>query len=142
MAKLNIFNDIAKYRIGGRVQIFGGKKIKVNKCIVSLDVCSLYPYVMGIAPNYYPCGEIVETANFKPDKLGFYWCNINQSELKKKNLMNIIPKKCKGENDWEFEGDLTNYYLSTVDIELLQKYNVKLEIKNGIYFTDKIKGCD
>lgn len=139
--KLDYYKDILKYKCAGRVELFNGVK-EFDKMLHSFDVCSLYPYVMAILNVYYPCGELIETDKYKKDKIGFYYCDIDQSNLKKKNLPNIYPEKTETENIWNSEKILENYLISSVMIEQLKKYKCKVVIKNGFYFTDKIKSCD
>ena len=142
---LKQYEDLQKFKTAGRVEIFGEKPIFLtDEEIVSMDVCSLYPYIMAIIDIYYPCGEIIETDTYINDKIGFYYCNIDQTMLKKNNLPNILPEKTKTENDWVSKNILCNYLISNTTIELLKSYEnigVKCEILNGFYFTDKIKGC-
>jgi len=143
---LQQYEDLQKYKTAGRVEIFGDKPIFLSdEEIVSMDVCSLYPYIMSILNVYYPCGEIKETNIYIKDKIGFYYCNIDQRALKTNNLPNIIPEKTKTANDWSSNKILNNYLISNISIELLKSYEnigVKCEVLNGFYFTDKIKGCE
>ena len=136
------YTDLQKSKIAGRVELFNGVQ-KVVERLVSTDVCSLYPYVMSVAPVYYPCGEKIDTDKYQgSDVIGFYYCDIDQSNLKASNLPNIYAKKSAIENDWGYNGILENYLISNVMIELLLKYNCKVVIKNGFYFTEKKKSCD
>lgn len=140
--KYDHYKDILKYKCAGRVELFNGVQ-KVNERLVSTDVCSLYPYIMGVHDCYYPTGEIVETTEYisSDDKIGFYYCNIDQSNLKAENLPLIYPEKTEIENNWAHDKILKNYLISNVMIDLLLKYNCKVEILNGFYFTDKMKSC-
>ena len=167
------YKDILKYKCAGRVEMFNGVQ-EVHERICSLDVCSEYPYVMSVMEGgYYPCGSIVETDQYVEDKIGFYYCDIDQSiltkgftediktnlhkyqyeNLKKGNLPKIYPYKNYKQNkdgsdgalqgnDWTHDKVLKDYFISTVMIEQLKKYGCKVDIKSGIYFTDKVKGCD
>lgn len=136
------YTDLQKFKIAGRVELFNGVQ-KVEVRLVSTDVCSLYPYVMAVAPVFYPCGEIVETEQFMGyDKIGFYYCDIDQSNLRENNLPNIYAKKSVGINDWDTTEVLEDYLISSVTIELLLKFGCKVVIKNGFYFTDKKRSCD
>jgi len=144
LPKLNYqqYKDLQSSKIAGRVELFNGIQ-KVNERLVSTDVCSLYPYVMSVAPNYYPCGEIIQTNEYKGDDvIGFYYCDIDQTNLKPNNLPNIYAKKSKIDNDWSYQGILENYLISNVMIGLLKKFNCKVVIRNGFYFSDKKKSCD
>jgi hypothetical protein len=144
LPKLNYqqYKDLQSSKIAGRVELFNGIQ-KVTERLVSTDVCSLYPYVMSVAPNYYPCGEIIQTNEYKGDDvIGFYYCDIDQTNLKPNNLPNIYAKKSKIDNDWSYQGILENYLISNVMIGLLKKFNCKVVIRNGFYFSDKKKSCD
>lgn len=144
----NIYNDILRYKCAGRVEMFNGIQNILDDEVVSLDICSMYPYVMAILKDaYYPCGETIETTKFNKDKIGFYYCDIDQSNLKKMNLPNIYPKKdykkdILQSNKWDTDEILTDYLISSVMIKQLIKYECKVVIKKGFYFTDKIKGCE
>jgi hypothetical protein len=136
------YTDLQKSKIAGRVELFNGIQ-KVEERLVSTDVCSLYPYVMSVAPVYYPCGKMINTDKYMgPDTIGFYYCDIDQSNLRASNLPKIYARKTAIENDWGHEVVLENYLISNVMIELLKKYNCGVVIKNGFYFTEKKKSCD
>jgi hypothetical protein len=136
------YTDLQKCKIAGRVELFNGVQ-KVDERLVSTDVCSLYPYVMSVAPVYYPCGKLINTDTYMGDDvLGFYYCDIDQSNLKAMNLPKIYARKTEIENDWTYEGLLENYLVSNVIIGLLKKFNCGVVIKNGFYFTEKKKSCD
>ncbi len=135
-ALLKAYQNIRDWRVAGRVQLFNSVQ-KIYGVINSLDVCSLYPYVMAIAPNYYPGGDIIQTTEYVSDKLGYYWCSIDQSNLN----VNIVARKDKEGNNWE-ETIQDHVFISTPIIEYLKKNNCRVVIKEGIYFTEKIKGCE
>jgi hypothetical protein len=136
------YTDLQKSKIAGRVELFNGVQ-KVEERLVSTDVCSLYPYVMSVAPVYYPCGEMLDTDKYMgSDVIGFYYCDIDQSNLRASNLPKIYAKKTDIENDWGHEEVLENYLISNVMIELLKRHKCKVVIKKGFYFTEKKKSCD
>ena len=137
------YKDLQKSKIAGRVELFNGVQ-KVNERLVSTDVCSLYPYVMSVLNCYYPCGDkLIDVNKYQGDDvIGFYYCDIDQSNLKGMNLPNIYARKTEIENDWSYTGVLENYLISNVMIGLLRKYNCKVEIKNGFVFPEKKKSCD
>jgi len=143
LSQLNLkeYTDLQNSKIAGRVELFNGIQ-KVEERIVSTDVCSLYPYVMSVAPVYYPCGDKIYTDVYVEDKIGFYYCDIDQSNLRDVNLPKIYAKKTKIENDWGHEEVLEDYLISNVMIDLLKKYGCKVVIKKGFYFTDKMKSCE
>jgi len=135
---LTYFKDIAKNRIAGRVQLFNKRQLITDK-MASIDVCSLYPYIMAVAPNYYTAGEIVEVDNYKKkpkDLIGYFYCDIDQTPL----TVKIMAGKTKEGNNWE-ENNFNNVFISSIMIDYLIKCKAKVNIKNGIYYTEKIKGC-
>ena len=135
------YKAMQSYKVAGRVEMFNGVQDLLEE-IASTDVCSLYPYVMGIRDVYYPCGEIVPVTEYQGDEeIGFYYCDIDQSILKSKNLPNIYPRKAKDENQWDYEGNLEDYFISNVMIRLLKKYGCTVVVKNGITFSEKKKSC-
>jgi hypothetical protein len=136
------YKDLQKSKIAGRVELFNGVQ-KVEERLVSTDVCSLYPYSMSVAPVYYPCGDLKTTNKYLgADVIGFYYCDIDQSNLKAKNLPKIYARKTETENDWDYDGVLENYLISSTIIELLLKFDCKVVIKSGFFFTEKKKSCD
>ena len=145
LPKLNFkeYTDMQKSKIAGRVELFNGVQ-KVEERLVSTDVCSLYPYVMSVLNCYYPCGkETIKVDDYKGDDvLGFYYCDIDQSVLKTKNLPNIYAFKTEVENKWDYDGVLTDYLISNVMIGLLRKHGCSVVIKNGFIFPEKRKSCE
>ena len=151
--KLEHYKDILKYKCAGRVEMFNGIQ-EILENMMSLDICSMYPYVMGVLKDaYYPCGNIEEVDKFDSKKMGFYYCDIDQSNLKEKNLPNIYPKKdyavkANGDigeligNDWDSDEILENYMISSIMIKQLLRYGCKVVIKSGITFQYKMRGCD
>ena len=147
------YKDILKYKCAGRVEMFNGVQ-EILEGMVSLDICSMYPFVMAVLKDaYYPCGKITEVNKFDNKKIGFYYCDIDQSILRTKNLPNIYPKKnykikkdgSQGEligNDWDTTEVLENYLISSVMIKQLKSYGCIVDIKSGITFQDKMRGCD
>jgi len=137
------YTDLQKSKIAGRVELFNGVQ-KVQERLVSTDVCSLYPFVMSVLNCYYPTGKELKLVDKYQgdDVIGFYYCDIDQRNLKGMNLPNIYAKKTEIENDWGYDGVLENYLISNVMIGLLKKFNCKVVIKNGFTFPDKKKSCD
>jgi len=158
---INQYEDLQKYKIAGRCDTFNGT-IELFEKIASLDVCSLYPFVMAVFNCYYPCGDIKNADKYyKPsEKLGFWYCDIDQRALKAHNLPNIYAEKTGTENLWGSEDILENYLISNITIELLKKYenigvvcNIKNSItvieedgkettRNSFYFTEKMKSTE
>lgn len=142
--KLNYryYKDLQKCKIAGRVELFNGIQ-KINERMASTDVCSLYPFVMSVLDVYYPRGDIIEVEDYRgDDEIGFYYCDIDQSNLRQNNLPKIYAKKTDIENNWNHEEVLENYLISNVMIGLLRKYGCQVNIKNGFIFSRKEKSCD
>ncbi|MGL5964220.1 MAG: hypothetical protein ACRCZ2_07495 [Fusobacteriaceae bacterium] len=136
------YKDLQKYKIAGRVELFNGVQ-KINERMASTDVCSLYPYVMAILNVHYPAGNIRDVDEYQgADEIGFYYCDIDQSNLRANNLPKIYARKTEIENDWGHEEVLHDYLISNVMIELLLKYGCKVTIKKGFIFEKKIKSCE
>ena len=164
---LEHYQDMQKYKVAGRVDTFYDD-LKIEEKMMSLDVCSEYPYNMAVNSVWYPYGtdkDIIETGEdeyisppnekSKEDddsKLAFYYCSFEQSLFKKNNLPNIYPKKefqikkKTGEetktclkNDWCYQGKLENYFISNVMIQLLKDNDIDVKIHKGIVFQKKIK---
>lgn len=137
---MGYYNDILKYKVGGRVELFNGRKRIIGK-MASPDVCGLYPFVMACYDVYYPYGEIEEVKSIKDmpkDKIGFFYCDIDQKNLKLK----IMPEKTKTENVWDTKNVLENYFISTIKIKELIRHGANVKTYNGIYFTKKMKSCE
>lgn len=138
---IKIYNDLLKYKSGGRVQLFNGAK-KIKGRMFSLDVCSLYAYVMLIMRVKYPVGKIIETKKPVKGKIGFYYCNIDQRPLKRKKLPAIVCKKEKDRNNWGNYQPLYGYLISTYKISLLKNYGAKVDVGSGFYFNDSVKSYE
>jgi hypothetical protein len=65
----------------GQSVYIGGKRFAM------VDVVSLYPYVMMLARNYYPCGDQVAVLTRNRERLGFYHILVKQRE----DLPNVLP---------------------------------------------------
>lgn len=136
------YQDLQKYKIAGRVELFNGIQ-EITERMCSTDVCSLYPFVMSVLNVYYPCGDIIEVEDYKgDDEIGFYYCDIDQSNLTAKNLPKIYARKTEIENDWGHEELLENYLISNVMIGLLRKNGCSVVVKNGFIFSRKLKSCE
>jgi hypothetical protein len=133
------YKDLQKYKIAGRVELFNGIQ-KIQERMASTDVCSLYPFVMAVHNVYYPCGDIIEVEEYKgDDEIGFYYCDIDQSNLSAHNLPLIYARKTEIENDWGHSEILNDYLISNVMIGLLRKYGCSVNVKQGFIFSRREK---
>lgn len=146
-----LYNDLLRDKTAGRVQLFNGAK-HVKGRVFSMDVCSLYPYIMAVSGVMFPVGEAKITRKYMKNKIGFYYCNVDQNNLSGEygELPNIIGVKEKGVNNWKSSKPIRNILLSTVKIAHLKKYGAKVTLSkdkenNGIcgyYFEKSISGCE
>jgi hypothetical protein len=99
----------------------------------SLDVKSLYPFVMIHPSCYYPIGRCKLTEIFIEGKLGIYKCIIgSQAGLPTK----IIPKRDKdGSYNWNCD-DVGEATCTSVDILTLREYGVQVDIISGYYWEE------
>ncbi len=145
LPKLNYqqYTDMQRSKIAGRVEMFNGVQ-EVTERLASTDVCSLYPFVMSVLNVHYPCGKTLrEVDSYQGDDvLGFYYCDIDQSNLRGMDLPNIYAKKSELQNDWDYTGVLENYLISNVMVGLLLKFGCSVVIKSGFVFTEKKKSCE
>ena len=145
----DFYKELMRCKVAGRVEMFNGVQ-KIEERMASLDVCSLYPYVLSVLDCYYPSGEVVNQFEFAGfDTYGFYWVDFNQSVLREKNLPNIYPLKTETENDWSYDGEIKQALLSTTTIKLLHDFGVPYKIVNfqdrgvvGFTFTEYHKSCE
>lgn len=136
------YKDILKYKVAGRVEMFNGVQ-EINEKMISTDVCSLYPYVMAVKDVYYPAGQIKFVDEYQgDDELGFYYCDIDQSNLRANNLPLIYPKKTETENNWGHNEILQDYLIGNVSIKLLKDFGCNVVIKKGFTFERRERNCD
>ena len=116
--------------IGGRSQIF--RKGKTDVPIQSLDVKSLYPFVMLECD--YPIGSEIKTDKYVKGKMGIYECKIT-----KQPKDNIIPLRSDDNPlDWMFKGEI-KCRLTTIDIQTIKENGGEVEIYNGFYWENSSK---
>jgi len=147
--KLDLFkyNELQRCKIAGRVEMFNGVQHIKERC-ASTDVCSLYPYVLAVKDVYYPHGEVIEVNEFQGfDTIGFYWVSFNQEDLESKNLPSIYALKTGIRNEWDYKGEIKQYLLSNVILQLFQDYGVAYTLDSpvhyaGFVFSEKSKSCE
>lgn len=142
------YDELSRCKIAGRVELFNGEQHITERC-ASTDVCSLYPYVLSVAPVYYPSGKITEVNEFMGyDRIGFYWVSFNQASLREmKNLPNIYAFKTGIRNEWDYKEEIKQYLLSTEILKLLNDYGVDYEFDSpvsymGFVFEKQHKSCE
>jgi hypothetical protein len=142
---MKYYNDLKTHNAGGRVELFNGAKVLLE-LFASLDACSLYPYVMAVINCFYPSGDIIETDKYIDGAIGFYYCDIDQSALKKRKHRKplIMCDKSGKVNDWATNKKLENHLISTININYLKSWGCDVTVKNGFYFDPKNnkKSCE
>jgi hypothetical protein len=115
-----------------------------NICIKSMDVASLYPFVMCMYNlSYYMAGNLNFTTTYKKNKLGIYFIDITQ-KLKKNEQVYYCDKTKEG-NNWKVNNKkIENVIMTSIEYEeiLKNKPHWDINIKYGIYTNEKIKGCE
>lgn len=141
---LEQYNLVRSGLVAGRVQCYGGPKYDLtgNNEYRMLDVKSLYPYVM--LNRYYPYGEIISCSYEEcvlRDLIGFFWCTIDQSNLRVNVLPKRPPKGSADSLDWNYKGEM-KMFISTIDIACLKDAGARVSVDatNSIVFSQKIHG--
>ncbi len=144
------YNDMLKYKAAGRCELFNGTTI-VNEEVAAIDVCSQYPFHMICKDNLYPDGDVVissydgfcklTAANSSDKLIGWFYVNIDQSNLWNNNKPNLYPLKKEFENCWDTREILKEYFISTIDINKLIEYGCIVDFcdRDGLYFTKTIE---
>jgi hypothetical protein len=142
----NFYFDMLKYMSAGRCDLSENKSRFIKGQLYSLDVKSMYPFQMIINKVYFPAGKMIPSKYIKgDDRFGFFYCDIDQSNLplnKKIQCEKVFDKRGNlVENNWCPKDKLTDYFLNTERIDYLIKHGCKVDIKDkdGVYFTEKIK---
>ncbi len=149
---IKYFEDTKQHNTGGRTQNFNGKqkigthkRIKNTPMLVSPDACSLYPFVLFILNVWFPCGKMIladKYADMPIDKIGFFYCDIDQCKLSKKALATIYAEKTEEGNNWALRKKVYRKMISTFKIEKLRKYGAIVTPYEGYYFENKIKNYE
>lgn len=157
--------------VAGRVQLFHPPTWYKEPC-VSMDVKSLYPYVMCVKDVYYPHGSFEITKEFhyeeqglelyhtseKRGKLGLWKVHVDQSHLPSKNLPYILAVKYETE-DAEFYDMLNtpppkveknnwqspyvpNLWITSEEMRVLLKYDCHVIVQEACVWEDRIRSID
>lgn len=143
--------------VAGRTQCFHKPQFFEGQC-VSMDVTSLYPYVMTIHPVYYPIGNHTYVSlKWKPEKtielfpsvekLGLWCVDVDQSHLKGRNLPYILASKrqssvsAAARNDWHAP-TVTSLWITNKEMEVLLANDCKVFVWRAILWEEKIRSID
>jgi hypothetical protein len=155
----HLLDDIRKSSIvAGRVQLFHEPQW-FKESVVSMDVKSLYPYVMAVKDVYYPIGdherisgkssEYYRTLYEADARLGLWLCDVDQSSLKARNLPVVLASKkpydeeaVKVErNDWHAPR-VSKMWITNEEIRILDKFNCPVTFYDCILWEEKMRSCD
>lgn len=139
--------DIRMGTIGGRCSLIHGP-ISVESPTAVLDAASLYPTVMAVWDQaWYPAGAAFPVTDFDPNRLGVYKCDIDQSALAGKGLINLVARKefmrngAPYRNSWD-EDFVCGVWLTTPELVLCREAGVDVNIRRGLVWSHKVRGCD
>ena len=127
---IEFYQYLTKFKVGGRCQanktIAGYNDIKndniknINDDIVnrSLDVASLYPFVMMLYnKSYYMSGDLIYTKKYIDNKLGIYQARIKQNQ--KDDEILYFCEKTKNGNNWNNKDGFINVVLTSEEIKYI-----------------------
>ena len=151
------YQFLSKFKVGGRCQVnktIAGFKNNIEtkglynvvmEDIVnrSLDVASLYPFVMMLYnKSYFMSGDLIYTDIFINDKLGVYHAQVKQNQ--KDDEILYFCNKTKSGNDWNVKDEYINVILTSEEIKYIlnNKPHWEYKIINGFYTKNKIRGID
>lgn len=157
--RYKIYRDIRRTLVAGRTQTFQPPLFVNEKC-VSMDVVSLYPYVMAIAPVYYPVGDHkLYKLNWSPDeveekfssitRLGLFRVAVDQSVLVTRGLPMILANKvpvnplnlASSRNDWH-SPVVNDTWITGKEVEVLLANDCRIAINDALLWDEKIKSVD
>lgn len=154
--------------VGGRTQLFHPPDY-VQEDFVSMDVKSLYPYVMCVKDVYYPWGVYIDMEDdpktlseffHMTDKLGMWYVDVNQSSLANRDppLPPIIAAKIDSDEDAFYEKfdlprpilernnwhspDSSRIWLTTEEVQTLFDYGCEVYFMKARIWQHKIKSTE
>jgi len=136
------FQDLKRSSVGGRCEVFNNTKIN-EKC-VSLDVCSLYPYVMLLLKDFYFPSMYTKKyytdrdyIKYASDCVGFWYCDINQTKLRERGYPNFFPVK-KETNDYKHNEIIYDVLISNFQIDFMRDIGIEVTTKKGFYWCETV----
>jgi len=138
--------DLLKtYKTGGRCQAQKTEEYETKFDQCSLDVASLYPFVMMCYnKGYYMAGKLKATNVYVEGKPGVYFGTVTQLN-NGNNEMGFFCEKSALANDWNvFNREITRVVMTSHDIEeiLKKKPHWQFTIVWGYYTEDSARGID
>jgi len=138
--------DLLKtYKTGGRCQAQKTQVLETKFEQCSLDVASLYPFVMMCYnKGVYMSGPLKETKTYVEGKPGVYFGTVTQNN-NGNNEMGFFCEKSVVANDWDvFDRPITRVVMTSHDIEeiLKKKPHWQFTIAFGYYTENSARGID
>ena len=139
------YDLLRTYKTGGRCQAQKTEVLesKFNQC--SLDVASLYPFVMMCYnKGFYMSGKLKPTTTYVEGKPGVYFGTVTQND-NGNNEMGYFCEKSALANDWDVFGrEITRAVMTSHDIEeiLKKKPHWQFSISWGYYTEQNARGID
>lgn len=122
------WEEIKSDCIAGRVEAYKGE---YNNCNM-IDVHSMYPSVC--VSEYYPAGSYNIVSKRNKDKLGVYLVEIN-----KHGHHVVIPERKKDIYNWINPGVGFKKWVTSVDLDMMDKVGYKYHMHKGIEWEHKTK---
>lgn len=113
---------------GGRTEVFE----RYGENLYYYDFHSMYPAVMKHQP--YPCGDLVRTSEFKPDKLGIY--KVTWTSPDPEPNIPLLPVKQDGKLKFTNGTNVTGWYYSP-EIKQAIEDGHDIKVEKGFYWTDQ-----
>lgn len=145
--------------VAGRTQCFHPPSFFKGP-MVSMDVTSLYPYVMAIAPVYYPVGKHSmytvawssddTRTNFpKLERLGLFKVSVDQAHLQFEGLPYILASKnpfddlnsMAPRNDWH-SPFINDMWITSEEMRVLLKFNCQVRVHKMLLWEGRIRSID
>lgn len=132
-----VYDVMRQSAYGGRCQVFRKGIFDWGGCddkrIVSMDVKSLYPFVMINCD--FPTGPCFYSRQWHQDRecIGIYRTRI----LSQKPNMVVIPRRTDEESlDWDYTGP-QNVILTTIDLQTLKEAGASFQVGDGYAWASK-----
>lgn len=163
---LHVLEELRKHVVAGRTQLFH-PPAWVKEPVVSMDVKSLYPYVMCVKDVDYPAGEVTAHngtheeiyAKYRESGLlGLWLVDVDQAHLEAQNLPKILASKIPYEldelaelygipapkierNDWHAD-IVRRTWVTNEEIRVLLKFGCTVYFRECILFSGRIRSVD
>lgn len=138
--------------VGGRVQLPNGP-MEVKEPVSSMDVTSLYPWVMVAQKDtYFPCGRVIKLPvgsgpSDLGEVLGVYNVDVDQTRMVENGYPTLVPRKEYSpsgallRNNWDAPVVYDAWITTPTLVQLLQ-WGGGVTYRGGYEWTHKIRNID